>query len=264
MSIATVNSSGPVWNNIQKKIYKIDEFLEIEDKDVQKYIYSTNQYKERNYVKVHEDDEKIAYYLVNERVAINQVGTFYKKNILVQWISYLKSTKKVKMSKDVSSVFSLLQEHRLKYVPLVKIFTNRPTATLCKKMIEGKIETIQDILKYTRSYSLRMKDLDLNVLYKYTVCNDIMALKLLNDPENLSEVSDFDKLRDINHMVYTVTPFKFNVDEIPKINERYDRWCETQSARLAEIERSRDAKDGNSDVQDSDRETETHSIKFSP
>lgn len=234
------------YNVEQVKAYNIDEFLKIEDKELQKYLKLKHLVYNLTSTRKHEDDDKIGYYTTTSSVAMNVQGAFYKKSKLHQWISYSKKTKKVKVSSDHSDVKSFLIKEYFNFPELINRYIRKLTPTLCKKIIEGKICSVEDLLKYHRSYTVKMKDLDLDVLNRYYLTSEERCLYMLKDPENLKTITDFGRLKFIDHEVKYSLPFKFRVDEIEKVNERYYEWLKTQGKRLSEFEGRGNGEDGNS------------------
>ncbi len=224
------------------KMYTWEEFQNL-DKDLQKIVRARGLvYTNRNETKRVEDDEKIAYYYTSSKICMNLQGVFYKKSVLEQWISYSKVTKKVKVSRNNGQVRDLFIQDYLKCSKVVLPFINRLTPTLCKRIIEGKIFNLEGILKYHRSYTIRKKDMNLETVGKFTYHGQERLLQVLEDPENLK---DFKDLSIIPHEVMFNLPFKFSIEQLPKINEMYEKWYKTQNERLLGLQRSRNEEVGN-------------------
>jgi hypothetical protein len=131
---------------------------------------------------------------------------------------------------------------------------NRLTPTLVKKCLEGKINTVGDIISYHRSYSIKKKSIPLPVLYKFIVKGiDISILNVLEDPENVpdSEIGFF--YYDVPGAVLRGRLFKFTYDEIRQktIGQRLNKWNKTQSEKYDRIFRHGASKDGSGNGKES-------------
>lgn len=218
----------------------IDEFLELEDKDLQKWIYM-NQHPspEDKDVKV-DNDKKIGYYRVNRGVRINQQGTFYKKSKLLQWIVYDKSTKKVKVSSDNRFVFKNLLKDYIKYPEIVDKFIINATPTICKKIIEGKINDVRSVMCYHKSYTLRSKSLEEETVYKFMANDLYRVITVFEDPNEVAKKDNFkEKIKNLDINYLANKPFKIKWDEIDNVNERYGKWDKEQSEKYDSFIRSR-------------------------
>lgn len=229
---------------------RIDEFLAIEDQDLKSYIYSRKGgiYDEQLCYKI-ESDVKIAYYCKTEGVARNTAGAFYKKSKLDEWIVYDKVTKKAKVSNKVNN----LRKHFLDdYLSsgvrdITGRFLGKLTATLCKKLIEGKIQTIEDLVSYHRSYTIRKKDVPLETVLRFMICSREPWLHVIEDPENVQTIKEMSEITSNSHIV-TGIPFKFKVEDKDKIEEMYENWAKRQDIKYAALKRSGNADVGCADV----------------
>lgn len=221
-------------------VYSWEEFHNLNDKDLQKFIrmkglVNSGQGETRR----SEDDEKISYYHIVNKLSMNLQGAFYKKSELSEWISYSKKTKKVKVSKNQGNIMELFINDHFKCSEIILPFINRLTSTLCKKIIEGKIFDLEGILKYHRSYTVRRKELDLIVLGKFLIRGEQRVLQVLKDPENLENFQDLFSIPDDFRFSL---PFQFTVEQIPKINKMYEQWDKEQNKKLIGLQGSRNAK----------------------
>ena len=221
-------------------VYSWEEFHNLNDKDLQKFIrmkglVNSGQRETRR----SEDDEKISYYHIVNKLSMNLQGAFYKKSELSEWISYSKKTKKVKVSRNQGNIMELFINDHFKCSEIVLPFINRLTPTLCKKIIEGKIFDLEGILKYHRSYTVRRKELDLIVLGNFLIRGEERVLQVLKDPENLENFQDLGSIPDDFRFSL---PFQFTVEQIPKISEIYEQWNKEQNKKLIGLQGSRNAK----------------------
>lgn len=218
------------------QVMKIDEFMAIEDNDLKKYIYTTGGVASDYHNKMTNNDEKIGFYTIDRSVKINNMGVFYIGSTLREWISYNKLTKRVKLSKACKNVFDLLlKEYFGNNDKLISSMINRATPTLCKKIIEGKITCLRDLMNYHRSYTLRMKHLDVNTIYRFAVEHELYIMHLIEDPENLT---NFELLRSMVPPTFIATkPFKIKCSEINTLHERYRKWTEEQDKKYVTLKR---------------------------
>jgi hypothetical protein len=157
----------------------------------------------------------------------NSHGKPYVKSLVKEYIVYDKKTKKGRVSPVHKRLLLSFVKHYLNYSELiVDKFICRLTPTLCKKMAEGKITCVEDILKYHRSYTVRKKDLDLKTLYKFIIWKGMAYLHILEDPENIVCEADLDPLVHLGSI-----PFKFKTEEIPQITTKYAQWIKEQSEK---------------------------------
>jgi len=242
---------------IVQTIYKdkrltIDEFTKLSRKEQLDIWYSSAVYDKidlnKHTFKKIDNDSKLGYYLYEERLAIGSHGNFYKFIKLVDYVVYNKLTKKVSLHKsrlDYTALFDFFIDDYIKkdYVPLFKIINgNYLTKTLIKKIIEKKINNIEDLLKYHKSYTCKSKDVDISHLYDLVAHCRYSAFglyKCIEDPENIKEemekAVDIDKERlqsslfysdplSINPEYYKLIPFKIKASDIINVNVKYDEF----------------------------------------
>lgn len=229
----------------------VEEFLKLKDTNLQKYIYLKNPVSDNTIIKTVESDEKLAFLVTRDTVKCNQVGAFYRKNILEQWIVYNKLTKKVKVSRQNSMVFERMLNHFFKESWLITKHIVHPTATFCKKVIEGKINNLEDVMKYHRSYSLRNKELDLNDVFAFSATSSLFIMPVISDPESLN-YQTLDCLGNyVDPRIIGTRLFKVKLSEFHNINDMCDEWIREQDKNYVKIKRSRDGEVGNCDVEES-------------
>src|SRR5688572_27139163 len=124
-------------DRVNIKIHTIEDFLNIKDKDLQRFILVKGGVHSSTNFKVVDNEEKLGFYMIGTDVKVNQVGSFYRKNTLYSWIVYNKKTKKVKLKLNGGG--NLIHEflgYYFKYPIVVSDFTLRLSPTLAKKIIE--------------------------------------------------------------------------------------------------------------------------------
>jgi hypothetical protein len=206
------------------------EFFEIEDKEVQKYAFYNHLVK-TSHAKIWkvDDENKVGYYVADTSIRINLQGTFYKHSNLREWIVYDKSTRKAKLSSNHRTVFPYMMEDVFSYPEIINSFQVKPSATLCKKIIEGKISTLRDILAYARSYTLKNKNLSIETIYRYYLQGGHYVLNLIEDPENVEDISSI--MKDAPPGLVTLRPFKIKANEVGKATGKWIEWYSTQSEK---------------------------------
>ena len=221
-----------------------DDFLKLEDKDLMKYIFfrGTVTDKGRTTIKKIDNEEKVGFYVIDNSLKMNLQGVFYKHQGLREWIVYDKSTKKVKISRATNQLRVIFIEEYFKHDGLVRKFIPRLTPTFCKRVVEGKISTLRDIMIYHRSYTLRRKELSTETILKFMLAGYSSFLNVIEDPDNLTDMSSLSR---INSMVATMKPFKFKASEIGEVNGRFSKWCKEQSEKFNTLRGSGNGEDGN-------------------
>ena len=226
----------------------MDEFIKLEDKDLQHFLFNTRRVvRSRSEIKSSEDDDKKGWYMVHATIRRNNQGTMYKHSTIKEYIVYDKKTKKGRVSPVHRGLLLTFLKEYFRYPELIMDnFIWKITPTLCKKIVEGKIHTIEDIIKYHRSYTIKNKSLDLATVYRFSLWKQFPLLNVIEDPENAT----LEKLQSTNIDLYNM-PFKFKMDEIPKLGAKYDRWTKEQNKKYDSLCRQRDEKYGNSTSQES-------------
>lgn len=227
------------------KQLSIDELLQVEDKDLQKYLVMTHMAdSHRTIFRNVNNDEKIAFYEIERIVKFGNTGSVYCTNKLIYWIIYDKKTKKLRMKapKDPKSSFvrSFLEQYFSSTTLLTQMFYSF-TATLCKRIITGKINSIEDVLKYHRSYTIRNKNISLDSIYDAFVTGKWYLLNVVEDPENIDWYGDIK----LDSRISEYKIFKFKAHDISEAaNGRFLRWIDEQSRKLDSLPGYGDAETG--------------------
>lgn len=226
----------------------MEEFLAIEDNDIQKYIFVTNGvHTQCGEVKIIDNDKKVAWYDITKKLKINTSGKFYIKSTISQWIVYDKLTKKSKVSANVEGLYLKFLSKYFTSPEIIAKFTNgNVSKTLVKKIIEGKIKSVGDLIGYHKSYTLKRKDINDEIILKAINHAYRGLLHCVEDPNNLKD-EDIIKLGTIEGLISYGKLFKIKVEDLDKSKEKYDRWISEQSERYDSFKRYRAKKDGNND-----------------
>lgn len=216
----------------------IDDFLAIEDEELKKYIYLNRRIGKRTKKQKVDSEEKVAYYEFDVDIRINSAGKFYKHTVLMNWIVYNKSSKKVKVSRNAyNSCFNDLLGDYFQDVNYTKLFVRGCSATLCKRIIEGKMKTVRDFMQYQKSYYVKRKEVSVEDVYRFYIRQSADLLHIIEDPENvtnemLSKIEN-GELNMINPEIRRGKVFKFKSTDLTKVNELYEEWTRKQSEKYA-------------------------------
>lgn len=245
--------SDPFSFSAAKVPISIAEFMALEDKDLKKYLFAEGMvrmpFEERVMI---DDDDKKAWYIFEKALRVNNQGTFYKNSKIREYIVYDKKTKKVRISAGCKEIFQAFLNYHFTETELFQKFILRATKTLCKKIVEGKINTLMDLMAYHRSYTVKNKSLSLETIFKFASCKSLSMLHVVEDPENL-ETSD--QLKGIPWQIPNVKPFKFKIEEIPELNNKLNEWNNKQGEVYDTFLRLRASEDGNIPLQESELQT---------
>lgn len=227
------------------------QLLGLKDKDLQKFLYISGKYSYQEHETVRIDnEEKLGYYHRTFSVCMNHSGTFYRQSKLGEWLVYNKRTKKVNVSKSNCMVFDALINDKLGVSPgFIMYFVSRATPTLCKKIIEGKLNTVGDIMRYHRSYTVRDKNTSLEGVMKFAVRHKVNCIHMFEDPEN-AEDDHFFQLAMTPHE-YMMSGFgKIKMEDIVNLRSRYAQWRKEQVEKYVIVKGSGNAEDGNTLVEE--------------
>lgn len=225
------------------KELSIKEFMEVKDPELRKYIYIGGHVRREVIQKKIDDDKKIGYFTIDKSVAINNKGTCYVKSLVTNYIVYDKVTKKVRLSKNHAGPLLVLMKEYFHNHELMLEYIKRATPTLCKKIIEGKIVSLGDLVRYHRSYTIRNKRLDEETVFKFLVWDNYWVIPSLEDPENITKEAMQD-MRDLPHGIISGRVFKFKVEDIKNLGKRYEKWNREQNNKFDTLWGSRDDQDG--------------------
>ena len=229
----------------------IDEFFKIEDSEMRDYIFYRDNISRKSEYKEVDNDEKLGFYRILKKVKRNLVGTYYIHSELTSYIVYNKAKKTLKCSKNIDSV---LDEFLGKYFFLTDIDMIKKflvvTKCILKKIIQGKIHTIKDILDHR--VKLMKGDYSSETLYKFMVMGYQGHLHLLEDPETLNTKEDFVKLLSLDSTwIYDrVRKFKVKFSNLNDLKKKYDEWETRESVRYAEYLEHRFPNTGEGDAEE--------------
>lgn len=234
----------------------ISDFMKLDDEDLKKYIYLNECISDNGAtidVTRRETDSIIGYFSNTKHVNINNQGKFYCTSKCHQYLVYDKLTKKVRISRTYAAVFPKMLEDYFDSPEILSKFIPRPTATLCKKIIEGKIYTVRDVIKYTKSYTIRNKNIPDEVIYTFlSIPGALHNLHNINNPEN---IKSYEELRVLNTMIPSnicfAKIFRFNVEDANKLNKMYEEWTREQSKKLDRIQGQGNDKNGDTIIKKS-------------
>lgn len=230
--------------NRVNNVLPMKDFMELKDNDLQKYILSRRGLERtKTEIKSVDDDDKKGWWLVNYIVRQNNQGKMYIYSTVKEYIVYDKKKKKGRVSAVHRGLLLTFIKHHFNYAEvLLDEFILKLTPTLVKKIVEGKIATVEDIMKYHRSYTLKNKNLSLEVVYRFNRWRAFNYLSKIEDPENITSQEELNQISYINegHI-----PFKFKTGEIPVLREKYDRWAKEQDKKYVALLRQRNEECGN-------------------
>lgn len=231
--------------------YTIEQFLKLQDKDLQCYLFIGGDVQ-REFDKEFkiDNEEKIGYYVKRVRLMQNKGGTFFCQSRIMEWIVYNRKTKRMSMSNGNGRCFTSLMRDNFRYPQILQRFIRKPTKTLCKNIMLGKISTLEDLLVYTRTYSVRCKNVSLPVLYSLLLKGKSFYLRLIEDPENLTD-EHVEKLNTVNFPT-NCNSITFKTSEIEHANERFKSWYEQQGQRVRLLRGQRADQLGNPALQDAE------------
>ena len=241
--------------NISNITIDIDTFFQIEDNDLRKYVYAKGLITCNNNIRKIDNEEKIGYYYIERSIKKNTSHVFYNHSMLHQWIVYNKKTKKVKISHSNSIVLqAMLKDYMSSDSALfLRYFVRKYTPTLCKKIIEGKIVTVADLIAYNKSYVIKKKNVPLQSIYKFMICKKEMMLGVIEDPENLQDIGQLDTLVSVCNTITYCGAFTYKLEDIDNIENKYNEWSNKQDKKLNMFLRTRDGNVGNTDVEESSK-----------
>lgn len=91
-----------------RRYLEVKEFLAIEDKDLQKYVFMKGLVRSPCNFRKTDNEVKLAYYEVSECAKCNNKGVFYRHSSVTQWIVYDKKTKNVRLVKMLLEYMTIL------------------------------------------------------------------------------------------------------------------------------------------------------------
>lgn len=218
-----------------------DQFLKIEDEEVKRYLYAKGHYTNKSETRVYENDVKIAFYNTSRQIKKSAHRKFYLKDTLHEWIVYEKSSGKIKISSSNNSahIKEFFMNYYFKSNHIISMFFPhwRITKSFIKRVIEDKINTTEDILKYIRSYIIRNKDISTDLIYQMSIhgVKNYGIVNIFLDPENIVMNKEF---IDNYHMIadlYGKGYFKIKFSEIGNINKMIRDYEERQNQKFIDV-----------------------------
>lgn len=230
----------------RRRVVSISEFLTLPE-DLKNFAYSSDLVKGEDVIRKIDNTEKIGYYRVTTRIVRGASNCFYRKSSLHQWIVYNRKTKKGKISSTYDTVFSYMMND-LYYKSdreLIMKFLRKPTGTLCKKILTGKMTSIGDFVAYYRSYVLRRKDLSVKDVFNFMIHGNERLLHIVENPqdlETLNQITDVDLRAD---MIATRS-VTCRIEDLTTLNKKYDEWTISKGDEYDSFLRQRDGESGDS------------------
>lgn len=217
-----------------------EKFLKIEDEDLKKYLFSTKSIGLfKTETRFYENDKKIAFYNSSKQIKRNNLGKFYIKDTLHEWIVYEKSSGKIKMSSSNANIKHFFMNYYFKSEKMISMFFPqwRITKSFIKRVIEDKINTTEDILKYIKSYIIKNKDLSLDLVYGLCThgIKNYGIINVFKDPENLVFNENFFKNYDSVSELYGKGYFKIEVSDLPKVRKMVDDYEKRQGEKTIDV-----------------------------
>lgn len=216
------------------------EFLKLEDKDLQRYLFIANKiHSVENEIFKIDNEEKIGFYLKTNVLKMNTSGVIYPSKKLASYIVYNKRTKKVVLSCPKSS--TLFSYFIREYFNSEKfgIFILNLTKVLVKQIIEGKIKTLSNLMDYHRSYTFKNKKLTDREIITCTYFNCFYLLGCKN-LETLNSERVFLIQNKIPSHFFNVPKVKQsididNIDTYDTAQEVYREWFNVQRVKSRSI-----------------------------
>jgi hypothetical protein len=223
----------------------IDAFLEIEDVELQRYILSTQMMNSEFKAWSVNTDEKIGFYRTQVDIKLNTTGTPYRKSKLLEWIVYDKISKKVKMSTKTDYTYDYFLKHHFVETEIIKDALNGSlTKTFVKRVIEGKISTLRDVMQYHKSFTLKRKDVSLETIFKFTNRNARHLLTVLETPDDLGDYSMEDVIENVDGRIAQGKLFMIKTEDLGRVKEKHEQWIIEQNKKYDILTRDGDAKSG--------------------
>lgn len=212
-----------MWPKREDRDWTIPEFLKIPDRGLQVWIYNKGRISSEYVVKVIDNEEKLGFYAVEEQVRMNSKFTFYKHSTLSEWAVYNKKTKKAKVKIMGSNLRNKFLEHFFNYPGVVRKFVPRISPTFVKMVVEGKIKTLRDVMKYHVSYTVRDKKVLPETALKFMLYDKLSWIGLLEDPNSV----------DMEQLLEGIVRMgrKLKTEEISEQHRLYEEWDKEQNQK---------------------------------
>jgi hypothetical protein len=136
------------------------------------------------------DNEECIYFFSEQKVLKHTRKVFYIKNEKNSCIYYNKLTKKIFIKKP-KLLLSFFLKHYFKYYDILEHVLSSGTLpkTFFKNVIEKKITTLEDVMKFKKSYSLKDKTISSKALF------NLQCIA----PYKIATVGNFDLFEDIQN-----------------------------------------------------------------
>jgi len=217
-----------------------EKFLSIDDIEVKNYLFATKFVQAvKIEQKVFENDEKIAFYRFSKSIKRSPKKSFYVKHSLDEWIVYNKVSGKLKVSpnnkliKDFFILYYFNDTDILdRLLPMYRV-----SNSFIKRVIEDKINTVDDIISYIRSYIIRNKDITNNMIYEL-FCRGVdkyFIFHAIEDPQNIKFDSEFFSNLDIVVEFYDKSGIKTKTSDIKDINKTIKDYEKRQGEKFIEL-----------------------------
>lgn len=226
-------------------VFSMDEFLELKDENLKKYLYCERKVQKSKWELYKIDNKfKTGWYHKYCTLKINNSGKVYKQSSLKEWIVYNKGKKEVVLSNSTTALKEVFIKEYFGY-SFIKPYVPKLTKTLVKKIVEGKIITYDDLMKYHRSYTIRNTQISLQCVSRFMAAGLEWTMASLRDPEEFITSDDFRVLSQCPNFYITSRFKKLDKSELKNIKQVYYEWRDKEAKEYDEILRPRVSQNGN-------------------
>ena len=159
-----------------------------------------------------ENDECI-YFFTEEKLVKHSRKAFYLKTEKNSCIYYNKITKKIFIKKP-KTILPFFLKHYFKYPDIVEsiVLKGNIPKTFCKKVIDGKIVTLNDVVKFRAIYSLKDKSISSKALFNlYCIA-----------PYKIGSIGNFDLFEDIQNCIDLEKSYNYELNNGRKVYTKED------------------------------------------
>lgn len=223
----------------------IDDFMAVPD-DLKEICWQHNAIRGDDLHRIVNNDEKIGFYKFKRNIGRNQKGKWFIKSTLDKWMVYNHKTKKISY-KDYYFYNRALDYFNIDNEYL-KLFNVKPSKTFIKKVFQGKINTIRDILQYEKSYVIKNKKLTLEQVGRICITNLQNSMYKMKNPEDICDKTDVEVLDRIHNSAFSgydvndFKPIQYEDDEY----QRLDNFLSSRKQKFGDF----DATSAESEVSD--------------
>lgn len=192
-------------------ISSMEKFLKLPSENKIYLYYHTYSVEKNKFFYTYECN-KDKFIISHNKITLHcRQGRFFKKNKVEAYIKYDKNTGKVttKNSNDLKSTVIEL----FFYEEMDLFFPKNMSPTFMKKVLEGKIKTIEDVLNYSKSYVYRNKKIPLDILYKLEVMNCRDRIPYIDNFELFDDIDNIKKLKEVEHQYFSSIISKITCEE---------------------------------------------------